>query len=127
MARLYRLMVPVPDLEAGVAFYARLIGDEGERVSSDRHYFPCGPAVLAVVTPTAEGRTFQPNPEWTYLAFDDVDAALDLVRTAEGARVASEVEVQPWGERSAYAYDPFDNGLCLVQQGTEFTGGRFVP
>jgi catechol 2,3-dioxygenase-like lactoylglutathione lyase family enzyme len=127
VARLYRLMMPVPDLEAGVAFYARLLREEGERVSSDRHYFPCGEAILAVLDPAAEGRAFRPNPEWTYLAFDDLDGAFDLVREAEGARIASEPETQPWGERSGYAYDPFGNPLCLVEGGTEFTGGRFVP
>ena len=119
-------MMPVPELEAGVSFYQRLLGLEGERVSTDRHYFPCGPAILAVLTPAAEGREFKPNPEWTYIGVDDVDASVAAVRLIEEVQVESEIATQPWGERSAYLRDPFGNPLCLVQSGTEFGGGSFV-
>ena len=30
--------------------------------------------------------------------------------------------VRPWGERSFYAFDPFGNGLCFVDETTVFTG-----
>lgn len=119
-------MIPVPDLERGVVFYQQLLGQDGERVSSDRHYFDCGGIVLAVLLPEAEGREFRPNPEWTYLSFDEVEWAFAKAQALK-VLVQSEVETHPWGERSAYVRDPFGNPLCLVHAGTEFTGGAFVP
>jgi len=127
MPALYRLMMPVPDIEAGVRFYAELLGQPGERVAPARHYFDCG-IVLAVLDPQiAENRPFAPTPEWTYLAVDDLEATLAAARTIEGVRVDSEIEDHPWGERSAYLHDPFGNPLCLVQAGTEFTGSIRPP
>jgi hypothetical protein len=35
---------------------------------------------------------------------------------------AAEMIVRPWGERSFYAFDPFGNGLCFVDEKTVFTG-----
>jgi hypothetical protein len=32
--------------------------------------------------------------------------------------------VRPWGERCFYAFDPFGNGLCFVDETTLFTGRR---
>jgi hypothetical protein len=32
------------------------------------------------------------------------------------------IVVRPWGERSFYAVDPWDNPLCFVQEGTVYTG-----
>ncbi len=32
------------------------------------------------------------------------------------------IRVQPWGERSFYATDPWGNRICFVQEGTCFTG-----
>lgn len=32
------------------------------------------------------------------------------------------IEVQPWGERSFYASDPFDNPICFVDSETLFIG-----
>lgn len=118
--------MPVPDLEQGVSFYQQLLGQQGEAVSSDRHYFDCDGLILAVLLPEAEGRDFRANPEWTYLAFEDVEFALATARRL-GAVVQSEIETHPWGERSAYMLDPFGNPLCFVQAGSEFTGGAFVP
>jgi len=35
---------------------------------------------------------------------------------------AGDVVKRPWGERSFYAYDPWGNGLCFVDENTLFTG-----
>jgi len=42
MMRLYRVIVPVGDLEPAVRFYSTLFGESGIRVSAGRHYFSCG-------------------------------------------------------------------------------------
>ena len=35
---------------------------------------------------------------------------------------SGDIVVRPWGERSFYVQDPWDNGLCFVDQNTLFTG-----
>jgi len=35
---------------------------------------------------------------------------------------AGDIVARPWGERSFYASDPFDNLLCFVDERTVFTG-----
>ena len=41
MAHLYRVIVPVSDIEAAQAFYADVLGQPGHRISPGRHYFDC--------------------------------------------------------------------------------------
>jgi hypothetical protein len=40
--RLFRVIVPVPDIDAPTEFYESLTDSEGKRVSSGRHYLDCG-------------------------------------------------------------------------------------
>ena len=69
-ASIFRVIVPVDGIQQGVDFYAALFGTPGERVSGGRHYFQCGPVVLALVDPASERQPFRPNPDWLYLAGD---------------------------------------------------------
>ncbi len=52
---LFRVIVPVEDVERAAAFYARLLGVDGERVTSGRHYFDCEGTILACWDPVADG------------------------------------------------------------------------
>lgn len=124
--RVFRLIQPVDDLETAVAFYAQVLGSPGERISANRHYFPCGGVVLACVEGPLEQREPRPraDPRVVYLTVDDVDETFRLVRHASPHRIDDAVQTQFWGERSFYAEDPFGNPLCFVQEGTEYTGGR---
>ena len=121
--RIFRVVVPVRDLDQATRFYARLLGAEGRAVEG-RHYFDGGPVILAV---TETGGP--PNPEYLYFSvanLAEVQArARQLGCLAAGDKhdaAAGEIVTRPWGERSFYARDPFGNGLCFVQAGTEFTG-----
>ncbi len=122
--KLYRVIIPVSDTEAGARFYSRLFDQEGERVAVNRHYFDCG-IVVAVVGPGGR-RAEHPLPDYAYFAVDDLEQTLDRARAA-GAIIEEEIKSYPWGERSFYARDPWDNPLCFVDESTLFTGGRFVP
>ena len=123
--RLFRVILPVADIEAAAAFYGRMLGVPGRRVSQGRHYFDCGGTILACYEPLADGDPARvgPNPQYLYFSAEDLDEAYRRARAA-GCRDLGEIEVQPWGERSFYARDPFENPICFVDSQTLFTGSR---
>lgn len=125
-ARLFRVILPVGDLEKAAAFYEAALGTVGERVSPGRYYIDCGGTVLALFDSQAEdGRESQPNPEYLYFACPDLDEVLERSKAA-GAQIEEEIRTWPWGERSFYARDPFGNPICFVEEETLFTGGAFI-
>jgi uncharacterized glyoxalase superfamily protein PhnB len=122
---LFRVILPVRDIEAAASFYARMLGMPGTRVSGGRHYFDCGGTILACYDALADGDPEQvgPNPQYVYFSVDDLDAAHEQARKA-GCRELTAIEVRPWGERSFYARDPSENPICFVDSATLFTGTR---
>jgi len=120
---LFRVILPVADIEAAASFYARVLGMPGDRVSSGRHYFDCGGTILACYAAPADGDPEQvgPNPQNVYFGVDDLEATRERAQDA-GCRDLTDIEVQPWGERSFYARDPFGNPICFVDSQTLFTG-----
>ncbi|HEX5479681.1 MAG TPA: VOC family protein [Dehalococcoidia bacterium] len=125
--RLFRVILPVSDIERATAFYSAVLGSEGERVAVYRHYWDCGGTILACVDPTAGGGEFRPNIDHFYFAVDDLDAAYERAKGAGCLWIEDGISERAWGERSFYARDPFGNPICFVDDGTLFTGGRFVP
>lgn len=130
--KLFRVILPVVDVDRAAAFYEAVLGIQGAKVSDGRHYFDCDGTILACFDPRADGDDYDatPNPEWLYFAVDDLEATYEACRTA-GAKMAEgdihgdragEVATRPWGERSFYAEDLFGNKLCFVDRRTMFTG-----
>ena len=131
-ARLFRVILPVTDIDAAQRFYAAVLGEPGERVSVNRHYFGDGAqgAILACCDPRGEHGTgdagWRMHPlQYVYIAVDDLEATRTACEAA-GATEITAVESMPWGETMFYALDPFGNPISFVKAGTEFTGGRFV-
>jgi len=132
MARLYRVILPVSDIEAATKFYASILGTAGKRVSSGRHYFDCEGTILACYDPIADGDRHQatPNPDNIYLAVDDIEATLAKCKAAHadfppgktGGAPLADIAKRPWGEVSFYILDPFGNPVCFVERSTMFTG-----
>jgi uncharacterized glyoxalase superfamily protein PhnB len=122
---LFRVILPVTDIEAAASFYARLLGMPGRRVSSGRHYFDCRGTILACYDALADGDSEQvgPNPQNLYFSVDNLDAVHERAQGA-GCRELTDIDVRPWGERSFYASDPFANPICFVDSQTLFTGRR---
>jgi len=130
--KLYRVIVPVTDLETAASFYQRVLGFAGERVSGGRHYFDCDGTILACYQPSrdGDGDDIGPLPEHLYLSVADLEATRAAVTDAGGALTKSDVHQapagsiarRPWGETSFYARDPFGNPLCFVRRGSEFMG-----
>jgi len=132
MAHLYRIIQPVSGIDRAAAFYAKVLGSPGARVSPGRHYFDCEGTILACFDPSIEdGYPARPNSEPIYFAVADLRATFEACRAA-GATFdpASPPEVgplgeiarRPWGEESFYVSDPFGNPLCFVRRGSEFKG-----
>lgn len=133
MTRLFRVLVPVSDIEAAQQFYASVLDVAGERVSPGRHYFDCEGTILACFDPQADGDGYdaKPIPEPLYLAVSNLHATFEACKRA-GARFAQgsppgvgplgEIAKRPWGEESFYVEDPFGNPLCFVSSDTVFTG-----
>ena len=123
---LYRVILPVLDIDKAVAFCRALLGLEGQRVSPGRHYFDLAGTILAVYDPVADG---DPQETWLHhsnqyitIAVADVDVAFRRAR-GRGARIHSDrVSSMPWGERLFYAQDPSGNPICLVDERTMFLG-----
>ncbi len=130
--KLFRVIVPVADIERAATFYTAVLGMPGIRVSPGRHYFDCDGTILACFDPRADGDDYDPvpGPEWLYLAVDDLELTHKTLCDAGGRPAtedihgtpAGEIVTRPWGERSFYALDPFDNKLCFVERETVFTG-----
>lgn len=130
--RLFRVIMPVDDLESAAGFYSALLDQPGFRVSAGRHYFRCGDVTLAVYSPRGDGDTLDPRPNFdhVYFAVDDLEAVFQRaektgglsVETGDGKLAMGRIATRPWGERSFYMRDPFGNPLCFVDRATLFTG-----
>jgi catechol 2,3-dioxygenase-like lactoylglutathione lyase family enzyme len=120
----FRIFIPVSDLEKAVSFYQRLFDVEGRSIRGGRHYFDCGPVILAIVEnsgPLIADHVYfaVPNLETVFTRVKELDC---LESTDVHGSPAGEIVVRPWGERSFYVRDPFGNGLCFVDEQTLFTG-----
>jgi predicted enzyme related to lactoylglutathione lyase len=127
-ARLYRVILPVTDIEAAARFYASVLGEPGNRVSEGRHYFGAqgGGAILACYDPVADGDATgdgwrHHEFQYVYFAVEELERTLENCRRA-GATSISSIDAMPWGETLFYALDPFGNPIAFVKSGTEFTG-----
>lgn len=126
--KLYRVILPVMDIDAAERFYSTLVGTKGERVSPGRHYFDLGGTILALYDPAADGDTvgegwcYHEN-QYIYIAVDDLEAAVRRAVNAGAEVLSDSIESMPWGERLFYFRDPFGNPICLVDEKTVFRGG----
>ncbi len=129
-AKLFRVTLQVSDLDKAAAFYSTLLDDKGIRIPrGSRHYFNCGPVILALVDMAAGGLEAKPIPDYVYFAVSDLEEVFERAKalgclSQEDVHddKAGEIVKRPWGERSFYCDDPWGNGLCFVDEETLFTG-----
>ncbi len=125
-ATLYRLILPVGDIDKAASFYGAVLGSDGERVSPGRHYVDVGGVILALYDPAADGDDlgggWRPHEnQYIYIAVPDLEATRSRSEAAGAANVST-IETMPWGERLFYAQDPFGNPISFVDDKTLFTG-----
>lgn len=125
-AALYRVILPVPDIDRAAEFFGAVLQVAGQRVSASRHYFDCDGTILACYDPEADGDDagrgwrYHEN-QYLYFSLPDLEAAWHRVNTAGGETLTG-IESMPWGERLFYALDPFGSRLSFVDATTVFTG-----
>jgi len=126
----FRAVLQVSDLDRAAEFYTKLLDNEGRRIPrGSRHYFDCGPVILALVDVTAGGEEAKPIPDYIYFAVPDLQKVHDRAKGLNclssdevHGEAAGEIVKRPWGELSFYVEDPWGNGLCFVDEKTLFTG-----
>ena len=130
-SKLFRVALQVADLDQASAFYAKLLDDPGIPIPrGSRHYFNCGPVILALVdVAKGAGEKPQPTPDYIYFAVNNLQEvfarakALNcLANDRYHDQNAGEILKRPWGEVSFYCEDLWGNGLCFVDETTLFTG-----
>ncbi|QOR67924.1 VOC family protein [Cytobacillus suaedae] len=122
--KLYRVIIPVSDINLATLFYQKVLNLEGNRVSDGRHYFDCGGTILACFDPKADGDEFEarPNPDHVYLATVNLEETYTNIKNWNASLIVDPINTQPWGEKTLYVKDPFGNPLCFVDEKTVFTG-----
>lgn len=125
---LFRLNVEVGDLKQAAKFYGALFGVAGRVQAGSRCYVDCGPVTLQVLDVSSIGKP-HPAAKALYFTVKDLDAIFARARSLDclsGESVhgepGGEIRVRPWGERSFYAEDPWQNPLCFVEAGTVYPG-----
>ena len=131
--RIFRVLLQVKELDRSRRFYESLLATRGRHVGGGRIYFDCGPMILALLDPSADGEsTVSTLPEPLYFAVTDLEGVYRRARKlgclssslvhSDPANPAGVIVVRPWGERSFYTADPSGNPLCFVDARTLFTG-----
>src|SRR5689334_23042629 len=105
--RLFRVIMPVSNLDESARFYSALFDTPGLRVSNGRHYFDCGGVILAVYDAVADGDTkpVSANAEHVYFAVPDLDALFVRAQktgglsrqTGDGGLPMGQIAKRPWG------------------------------
>jgi catechol 2,3-dioxygenase-like lactoylglutathione lyase family enzyme len=131
--RLFRVIVPVTNIEDATKFYSALLDQPGFRVSPGRHYFQCGGVILAVYDALADGDREAVRAIGGHLYFAVPDLSVAFARAQASGGLSSEtgdgklpmgaIARRPWGEVSFYMHDPSGNPLCFVDETSVYRGG----
>src|SRR5215510_13371530 len=114
----FRLNVEVGNLDAGVAFYSKLLGMQGRQQGGSRCYFQCGPVTLSVLD-VSSVRQPHPAPKALYFTVEHLEGAIERRRIL-GCLLAEDAHdppgggifFRPCGAGSLYAEDVCKIPLC---------------
>lgn len=123
---LFRINVEVGNLSEAVEFYNKLFGMVGLPQAGSRCYFTCGPVTLQVVD-VSSVRKPHPAAKSLYFVVNDLDAVFQRAESLKclstedvHGEAGGQINVRPWGERSFYCQDQWQNSLCFVEAGTGY-------
>ncbi len=117
---LYKVVLPVSDIDKAEAFYSHLLGVPGRRVSPGQHHFDCGGMILNCYDSMADGDSSQvsPSPHKLYFVVEDLEAVFERAKSAGCPSLDEKIDKQPWGDCSFSAQDPFTNSLGFLDEKT---------
>jgi predicted enzyme related to lactoylglutathione lyase len=125
---MFRLNIEVGNLDEAASFYTKLFNIEGRKQAGSRCYFTCGAVTLQVVDVSSAGEP-HPAAKALYFTVKDLDAIFArakslgcLSKEDVHGESGGKISVRPWGERSFYAQDPWNNPMCFVEAGTIYPG-----
>ena len=118
--KLYRVVLQVSDLARAAKFYGELLAAEGRSIRGGRHYFDCGPVILALLDPTAGGEEARPMPDDVYFSVADL-AAVHARAKALGCLSKAEVHGEPAGELLRHIVDAVQTFARGVEQYDDVT------
>lgn len=118
--KLYRVIIPVNNLDKAINFYSELLNMKGKRVSEGRYEFNCGGTILACYNAIADGEkiTFRPNPDHIYLGTTDIEKTYHLANSLPCLRIDESIEILASGEKCFFFVDPFGNPVCIADETT---------
>jgi catechol 2,3-dioxygenase-like lactoylglutathione lyase family enzyme len=119
-ANLFRVILPVEDLERADAFWDRILGLPIDRGVPSRHYIQTGGAILVLVDPSEHGGRHTPNPDRLYFRMPDL-AASRAIAQEHGCPDLPTGESS--GEVSFCTRDPDGNPFCFIED----AAGSSIP
>lgn len=118
---LYRMILQVSDLDKAVEFFSNLLDAKGRGIRGGRYYIDRGPVILVLLDPTGGGEPAKPNPEYIYFSVQgreqfhaQASSFRCLLKDTVHDEPADDIVKRPWGERSFYVIDPWENKLRFV-------------
>jgi len=114
-ADLFRVILPVEDLERADAFWDRILGQSIDRGVPGRHYIQTAGAILVLVDPSEHGGRHTPNPDWLYLRVPDLAATRATARELGCPDLPTDESAD---DVSLCTRDPDGNPLCFVEDAT---------
>lgn len=123
----FRIIIPVNNIEQATVFYSDVFESSGERVSEGRHYFNLGTLIIAIYDPIADGDSVERKwvlhkNHYVYFSAESLENVHEKLLKSICRHVDQKINTMPWGERLFYAIDPFGNPICFVDETTVFTG-----
>lgn len=127
MPTLYRVIVPVSDIEKAQNFYSAVFQQAGKRVSPGRHYYDLNGIIMALYDPVSDGDRLNDGwkhheNQYIYISVENLEAAYERAKVAGAQFITDKIEKMPWGERLVYMRDPSGNPICFVDKETVFLG-----
>ena len=125
MAKLFRVVLPVSDIELAAEFYFQVLGVKGKRISAGKHFFEYDGFTLSCYDPLANGDKLgqgwmHHENQYTYFSVKNLDTLFFRLLKIPDAEIDSNINENELGERLFYASDPFGNPLCFVDEKTVF-------
>ena len=128
MMRLFRVILPIDDLDRAATFYAALLSQPGARISPGRHYFSCGDVTLALYSPKGDGDAREPRPNFdhVYFAMDDLEEVYQRARALAGYRLTPVTATCRW-VRSRHGRGASARSICATRSGTRSVSWTRAP